>query len=530
MVAALAVCVVPAGAGAGGPPTISFGDLVVGPLPSELTAGMHGPWVLAQVSDTVVAAPDCENGRLATWDGEGFVERGAFAPMPPRPHVFAYDSDGSRLATRAAPGSASSRVIMPHAAGAKLRRVEGGRAMAMQRRPALSAGVRFCLVCAALLQHPNAAVAGGRLEPITLPNTYSFAAGLSGEFAIVDRETGVLSLFDRKGAKVANCQLPESMTASIASGAAAALRGESLLVAGFAPSPGAEGGTQVGVYSLRECKQEVRFSAPGPVLAASPHTDGYVLTFLANRSAEAVGKPGAGPPLAFQLIDTRGEKLADLGVPADLEERLAGLGAEGIARASALLVQGRKLWFLPHAAYELWPVGREGAAPQPIVPPACLAAEGRELSSEESTRRMQQLFDPAKLAENPELQAIASRLSGPDAPRRRVYQRAVAAVATYRNLVGLAVRDPLREDGGCRLDIWDTTTDQLVGLVQIAGECPASMALSDEAAVVARKGLAERLDLPEALIPIEDPCAREVESLLDLKRSRTPPPDATTPQ
>lgn len=402
--------------------------------------------------------------------------------------------------------------------------------MSVQRRSGLLSVVGICLLWAAVLQYTEVAVAGGASDRIALPSSYSFAAGLSGEFAVVDRETGLLSLFDRKGAKVARCQLPEPMTALIASGAAAALRGESLLVAGFAPSPGSEGGTQVGVYNLRGCKEEVRFSAPGPVLAASPHADGYVLTLLDNQSAAADGKPGVGPPLAFHLVDTRGKKVSDLRVPVDLEERLKGLGAEGIARASAVLVQARKVWFLPHAAYELWPVGGKGVTPRPIVPPACLAVEGRELSSEESARRMQQLFDPAKLAGNPELQAIASRLTGPDASRRRVYQRAAAAIAAYRNLVGVAVRDPLREDGGCRLDIWDTTTDQLVGLVQIPGECPAYMALTDEAAVVARKGVAEYVPLPEALVPAEDPCALEVQSLLDLKRSRNPPPEVTTPQ
>lgn len=92
-----------AGAGAGGSPTISFGDLTVRPLPSELTAGMHGPWVLAQVTDAVVAALDCENGRLATWDGERVVERGSFAPMPLMPQVFAYDPGASRLAIAAVP-------------------------------------------------------------------------------------------------------------------------------------------------------------------------------------------------------------------------------------------------------------------------------------------------------------------------------------------------------------------------------------------------------------------------------------------
>lgn len=269
--------------------------------------------------------------------------------------------------------------------------------MAAKRRSSRSWHAGICLL-AVLLLRSVAAMADGGAGGIELPRSYSFAPGLAGDFAVVDRESGVVSLFDRTRAQVARCQLPEPMTALISSGAAAALRGERVLVAGFVPSPGAEGATQVAVYDFRGCKEDVRFSAPGPVLAASPHADGYVLTLLDNQTGAAGGKPGVGPPLAFHLVDTRGKKVSDLRVPVDLEERPKGLGAEGIARASAVLAQARKVWFLPHAAYELWPVGGEGAAPRPIVPPACLAVEGRELSSEESTRRMQQLFDPAKLA------------------------------------------------------------------------------------------------------------------------------------
>lgn len=324
-----------------------------------------------------------------------------------------------------------------------------------------------------------------------LPAGTTFAADDRGRVLTHEPGENRLIVWGPTGQRESSCQL-DIPGASPGNRASVALSGGTILVSVFTPD-----GTRLLAVEPSKCRVTTSREMDGIVMASSPSRDGWVLRLMDVET---------GAPRFIQ-IDFRLRTSSTYDVVEDIEslrqhepEESATPETRRQPRALTALGVSGEMWVIPGDRYAFVRPRQKGKDARSFEPPACLRTKGRSLSRDEVRAEAVELA--RKFEKDPQLGPLFRQRAEAPNPGE-VYSPAVARVAVNRHWAGVTVRD----ESGCRLDVWDMDLEAPVALTRIGSSCPGFFTFDDERALVLDERGVREIPFAKPLdLALQKPC------------------------
>lgn len=320
-----------------------------------------------------------------------------------------------------------------------------------------------------------------------------------------------LTIWDAKGRREVSCRL-DLTGESAGNRPALALSGGSVLVAIFSPD-----GTRLKAMDLSTCRITASRELKALVFGATSARDGWLLRLMDPSALET----------RFLLLDFRLRTYAQFDVSEDVAS-LADADAAADSKVQDRMSTGfsvaGEVWVIPSCRYLFLRPRQKGKEVHSFEPPDCLASKGRFLSREEV--RAEAIEMARKFEKDPELGPIFRQRAESANPGRTI-SAATARAAVNGRWVGVAVRD----ERGCRLDVWDMDSEAPAAVTRIGSACPDFFTFNEERALVLDENGFSEAPFPEPLgLPLKRPCDAEAAPKARSKPSEKPAEDPSAPK
>lgn len=329
-----------------------------------------------------------------------------------------------------------------------------------------------------------------RLDSMPYSFDARYAVDSAGQVAMFEIDLQRFSVWDRNGARAKVCTLNDPLlTGSV--GAMGFSGNKALLYF--------HGAEKFVVTDLSSCRVAGLTEEHDSVIyAVYPARDGWI----------AVGKDLDKGAFQFLRLDFKARKTGTI-EPKGLEptdeqaDQTISIGSRKlpVGRRDALPVDvGGETWLLPRDRYAFIRPAQKGKDEYEFRPPDCMASKSRIASAEENAKFAERL-DKGNPGRAKEVEATRQAML---ANRGFTIISAVAAAATYRDQVAVMVRSP--KGDRCRLDVWDVSTEALMGTAEIGPACPGLFSFTGDAVWVPKAAAFERINLAAMNAQIKKPC------------------------